>query len=357
MPADVGVRWREPFDGGRSITAYQVDGGEGNTAVTSQIVNGSTLEATFTNVPDGLHFFRARAQNSIGWGPWSDGILVNINIGDLVAIRDATLSTARNIGIFSISGANLSRAEDVKTFRPSTSTRDQGDMEFIGNGNIAAKSHNNIVVFNSATEVGKVADAIKIIGIPTSRRISSIQSESLTYLGNNLVACIDNTSASTPVIFIFSIGIPDGQIATEAKNVIFSRSTYGNPTYFMTYLGNNTMALYVNSDGMVHIVDISVSSGNEVIRRKSITMTNINSGLSGMTYIGNDEIAFLRDRGSYSEVDIRSIAGPDGSSALATRVIRTPFIPVGFDPSLRTENQRNRSNPNGIAYLSNIHGF
>lgn len=72
-PTSVTVSWSPPYNGGSPITGYQVGYGESSSAPTT------TVAATSPQVISGLdpgvkYYFWVRAQNTVGWGPYSTSV-------------------------------------------------------------------------------------------------------------------------------------------------------------------------------------------------------------------------------------------------------------------------------------------
>lgn len=328
MPADVGVRWRAPFDGGRAITRYEVDGGEGNSGVTKQSLSAATLQATFTNVPDGLHFFRVRAQNSIGWGPWSDGSLIKVNIGDLVALNRNFSGTDR-ISIFDIDNpsntSNYAPIRDVNI----PSGRFINGLTFIGGSEVAMVSRTGFLV--SIFSIADTTPAERTILLPTGRT----NPQAITYIGNNQVAVLDATDR---LLSIFSIVGADGSRASEIKTIRLPRQNTPIESDGLTYIGNGQVAWVSGQARILSVFSIEGASGTQATEVKYFNLEAPRVGsISGITYIGINQVVIV----AHDQFYVASIDGASGSDITAIR---------SYAASTNIFSK-------GIAFLSNIHGF
>lgn len=72
-------------DGGASITAYQIGYGINSSAPTTII--SATSPQSITNLSPGItHYFWSRAQNSVGWSPWSAVTVANTIAGARIKV-------------------------------------------------------------------------------------------------------------------------------------------------------------------------------------------------------------------------------------------------------------------------------
>lgn len=62
--------WTPPDNGGTGITAYQVGYGT-SSAGPASTVTGNSPQTVTGLLPGRVHYFWVRAQNAVGWGPWS----------------------------------------------------------------------------------------------------------------------------------------------------------------------------------------------------------------------------------------------------------------------------------------------
>jgi len=85
-PSKVDVVFSAPANGGSSITAYELQYAD-NSAFATPITVSATAGATKSIIgliPGRTYFFRARAQNAQGWGPWGTPSNVFIYVGPRV---------------------------------------------------------------------------------------------------------------------------------------------------------------------------------------------------------------------------------------------------------------------------------
>jgi hypothetical protein len=77
--------WTPNFDGGTAITGYQV--GYSTTDVSPTTTVSATSPKTLTGLSPGVtYYFRTRAQNTVGWGPWSSATVAKTIAGARVKV-------------------------------------------------------------------------------------------------------------------------------------------------------------------------------------------------------------------------------------------------------------------------------
>jgi hypothetical protein len=77
--------WTPNFDGGTAITAFQVGYSTTDSSPTTSVT--ATSPKTLTGLSPGVtYYFRTRAQNAIGWGPWSPATVAKTIAGARVKV-------------------------------------------------------------------------------------------------------------------------------------------------------------------------------------------------------------------------------------------------------------------------------
>ena len=70
-PTTIDVTWSAPYNGGTAITGYEVGFSETDANPPDDEEAGTSPHTVTGLTPGQTYFFRVRAQNAVGWGPWS----------------------------------------------------------------------------------------------------------------------------------------------------------------------------------------------------------------------------------------------------------------------------------------------
>ena len=70
-PTSVVVTWSAPYNGGTAITGYEVGFGTADSNPPDDEEAGTSPHTVEGLTPGETYYFRVRAQNAVGWGPWS----------------------------------------------------------------------------------------------------------------------------------------------------------------------------------------------------------------------------------------------------------------------------------------------
>ena len=73
-PTTIDVTWSAPYNGGTAITSYEVGFSETDANPPDDEEAGTSPHTVASLSPGQTYFFRVRAENAVGWGPWSASV-------------------------------------------------------------------------------------------------------------------------------------------------------------------------------------------------------------------------------------------------------------------------------------------
>ena len=90
-PTTIDVTWSAPYNGGSAITGYEVGFSLTDVNPPDDEEAGTSPHTVEGLTPGETYFFRVRAQNAVGWGPWSSSVSADTTAGAHLKVGDVFL--------------------------------------------------------------------------------------------------------------------------------------------------------------------------------------------------------------------------------------------------------------------------
>ncbi|MFA5250159.1 MAG: hypothetical protein WC371_01970, partial [Parachlamydiales bacterium] len=242
-------------------------------------------------------------------------ILFSADVGGSTRLGDIVINSVFDISVQSVtaSSINLVSSTDTATLNGTINTNGAGDAiifvgkNFVRNGDLVTTNGGSVIVTNSGTITGSVANAATIAG-------------SYTQNGTGPSSLIGTISAGGDIAFATSVTLFENSELTAGGNITFSDAVDGSKTLSMEAAGNITLSGAVGSsvplDAMTIVSVTDLAAG--AISAASFTQT---SGSGTSTFSG-----FLNTTGS------------SGISLTGTNIVRAASFTAQNEGSITIDN-------------------